>query len=116
MKELFLKDFAIVRHVQLLGVLLIGLPFAMQGLMIGQSWFLGDGVSSEHVFNALISAAYSGLLISFLPIMLVVAYSIAGERQDRTAEFMFYLPPSRAKILLSKSLVCGTWCAGSVLM
>lgn len=115
MKELLLKDSSVCRNIQLLGICLVLFPFVMHGSILGQSWLMGIAVTPDHVFQALLGSAQVSFLLSILPIALLISYLIAGERADRTAEFMAYLPPSRAKILLSKNILCGIWMVAAVL-
>ncbi len=42
---------------------------------------------------------------TILPLLLLGANAIARERSDRSAEFLAYLPPSRARIIASKAAV-----------
>lgn len=53
----------------------------------------------------LFAGSYFSLSLSQLTLALLGGNTIACERADRSAEFLAYLPPSRAKILASKALL-----------
>jgi ABC-type transport system involved in multi-copper enzyme maturation permease subunit len=69
---------------------------------------------AEHAF------AGFGVGFSILTVALLAGNAFAGERADRSAEFIRYLPLERARLLVSKLLLClGTvtvLCAGALLV
>lgn len=50
-------------------------------------------------------AALQGLIVSMLAVAFLGGNAFAGERMDRSAEFLAYLPPSRLAIMASKTLL-----------
>jgi len=54
------------------------------------------------------AAAFSGV-ITIVSFPFLGGYIVAGERRERSAEFLGYLPPKRFEILLSKFLICLGW-------
>ncbi len=58
--------------------------------------------SPKHWIESFAISSIYGLIISQLAIVLVGGNAIAGERADRSAEFLVSLPISRSKILASK--------------
>ena len=81
----------------------------MELLIIGVSCYLlpvladWNSVHREtELFDLLFKGAISGLYVTALTAAAVAGIAIAGERSDRTAEFVAMLPVSRTQICLSK--------------
>lgn len=109
LRALFWKDVRVNRLPLLVGVALLLGPYFLAA---------GVGTFSPPVGSAGASAAWGGILAlgsiyslgcSQLTLAVLAGNVIAVERADRSAEFLGYLPPSKAQILLSKSaLLIGT--------
>lgn len=105
MKSLLWKDYRVNRQLLIVGFCLLVAPYLAA---IGWIWY-DQGLTGAAPLlwaNALAFAAQASLIFSVLTILLLSGHVIAGERRDRSAEFLCYLPPSRAKILTSKAILC----------
>lgn len=106
MKQLLLKDIAICRNTILFGFLLSFLPYICYGIYMIN---LAPRNTGE-LFSMLGEFAYGGAIYSAmlncLAIGLLSASIVSTERRERTSEFLYYLPPTKVKILLSKFIVC----------
>ncbi|MEE8452208.1 MAG: ABC transporter permease [Thermoguttaceae bacterium] len=111
MKWLIWKEYRLNRLILIVGAVLliaphaIALYFAWRG--IGPP---ANGVASPLAANLLISGGYS-LVISQLMLAFLGGHAIACERADRSAEFLAYLPVSRARILAAKLTLPLFWAA-----
>lgn len=109
MFELVRKDFGMCR--MLLGgfgiaVVLPYLAFAAYGLYEMNT----SAANSLQNWGTLFSLAtvFSGVItVGSFPFL--GGYIVAGERRERCAEFLAYLPPKRSEILISKFLICLGW-------
>ncbi len=96
MRTLIWKEFRLCWPILLVGLALLALPF-------GFLWSLGElGKNSAEVAEAYSSAAVIGLALQVITLALLGGNAIAGERNDRSSEFLAYLPVSRANNLVSK--------------
>jgi ABC-type transport system involved in multi-copper enzyme maturation permease subunit len=106
MRALLWKDYRANFQVLVIGAVLLLTPYAV---VVGWIWYnvgltqAGAPVWAESLFTA----GHASLAASQLTILILAGTIIAGERRDRSAEFLAYLPPSRPVILTSKSLLCG---------
>jgi ABC-type transport system involved in multi-copper enzyme maturation permease subunit len=104
MKTLLWKDYRVNRQVLIVGFCLLVAPY-----LAAVSWIWYDrgltGAGADYWAGALAFAAQASLICSQMTLVLLAGYVIAGERRDRSAEFLAYLPPSRSAILTSKSLL-----------
>ncbi len=104
MKALFWKDCRLNLLVLVLGTGLLLGPYLGGALwQVYDLWPVLPGTTAWA--RLLFSMSYFSLGISQLTLVLVGGNAIAGERADRSAEFLAYLPPSRTLILSSKALV-----------
>ena len=104
MRTLFWKDYRVNRQVLVMGLFLLVTPYLA---VLSYLWY-SEGLigTSASVWAALLqTGARASLIFSVLTIALLGGNIIAGERRDRSAEFLAYLPPSRAAILGSKTLL-----------
>ena len=100
MMALLWKDYRVNRLVLIVGAVLLFGPYLVATVY---------ALCSERgpgTWAAILSATtdYS-LALSLLTIAMLGANAIACERADRSAEFLAYLPPSRAMIIASKSML-----------
>jgi ABC-type transport system involved in multi-copper enzyme maturation permease subunit len=104
MKWLFWKDFWHNRLVVFAGLFLLLLPYIM-AVSIG-CWERAMGAQRQISWESLfIGASIYSLILSQLSIALIGGNAIAGERIDRSADFLFSLPFDRSKLLTSKLLL-----------
>jgi ABC-type transport system involved in multi-copper enzyme maturation permease subunit len=76
------------------GAVLLLLPYLLNGFEV-----LFEGANSSKEFEGVF---ISSCLFSWLTVSLLAGNSIAGERADRSAEFIAYLPLPRWRMLVSK--------------
>lgn len=103
MKTLLWKDFSMNLPVMIAGVCAFFLPFLLV-VLIMVSIDAGDG-PLRVLAAGLGACAIVGLMFSQVLIAAFAANAIAGERSDRSAEFLFTLPVRRRQILSSKFLI-----------
>ena len=104
MKALLWKDFHVNRPILILGLSLLLAPYL---LAVGWIWYDSGLLQTSGVAWAavLTVSAQSSLIASQLTVLILGGNVIAAERRDRSAEFLCYLPPTRAAILTSKALL-----------
>ena len=98
MKTLLWREFHWNRLVVVMGAAILVLPYLFM-LIVGL-WPRKGGISLDESYFA--AAAYFSFMLSQLTIAFLGGNAFAGERADRSAEFMAYLPISRKDRLLSK--------------
>jgi hypothetical protein len=101
-------------------VLILGAALGLGPYVVGGLWALFEGgprsMTVLRLRSVLEPACAISLEASLLTLLLLGANAIARERVDRSAEFLAYLPVSRARILVSKAAVplamaSGVWAA-----
>jgi ABC-type transport system involved in multi-copper enzyme maturation permease subunit len=104
MKALFWKDC----RLNLL-ILVLGTGMLLGPHLGGVLWEIYDHwpvfPSATTWARLLFLTSYASLALSQLTLVLLGGNAIAAERADRSAEFLAYLPPSRAQIVVSKILL-----------
>ncbi|HUG92410.1 MAG TPA: ABC transporter permease subunit [Planctomycetaceae bacterium] len=105
MRALLWKDYRANQPVLFVGAVLLVAPYLV---VVGWHWSTADLLPTRAAdwAQSLFTAAHASLIASQLTIVLLAGNVIAGERRDRSAEFLAYLPPSRPAILASKSILC----------
>jgi len=102
MKWLIWKEYRLNRLILIVGAVLLVAPHAVALVLalrgVGP---VTEGGLSRLQMNLLLSAIWS-LVLSQLTLALLGGNAIAGERADRSAEFLAYLPVARARILAAK--------------
>jgi ABC-type transport system involved in multi-copper enzyme maturation permease subunit len=101
MKWLFWRDFRHNRPIVIFGLILLLLPHVL-ALYAIHCW-AADGLKRPWQ-AAFARSGFLALIASQLTVALVAGNAIAGERVDRSAEFLASLPITRRKILASKLL------------
>lgn len=102
MSWLVWKEYRLNRFIMLGAAILLLAPHATA--LVLACWGAGpatDGRASQLAVNLLASALYS-VILSQLTLALLGGNAIACEREDRSAEFLAYLPVSRTRILAGK--------------
>jgi ABC-type transport system involved in multi-copper enzyme maturation permease subunit len=97
MKWLVWKDYRLNRWIVWAAVLLLVAPHVMAAILALRGVALRMDVMKNFVFSGIYSLALLQVVIA-----LFGGNLIAGERADRSAEFMAYLPVSRGRKLVSK--------------
>ena len=108
MIELLKKDFGLCRHVLLGGVIALLVPYLaviVYTVGTGGTAALSASESIEYVSLSLLGASQTSLWLATFSIAFLGGFIIAGERRDRSAEFLAFLPPRKPAILLSKAIV-----------
>ena len=101
--KLLRKDLHINRALLLVAVLGLVLPYVLGSLI---NWYRLYRYNEGQLWSILL--AYAGLWgsgLSILTVTLLSANAVAGERAERSAEFLACVPVSRRAILASKALV-----------
>ena len=101
MKWLVWKEYRLNRVVLVVGATLLVVPHAIALVLAWREVGPSIGGASHLSANLLFSGFYS-VVLSQLTLALLGGHVIACERADRSAEFLAYLPLSRARILASK--------------
>ena len=94
MKWLLWREYRLNRLILATGAVLLLLPylFVLRAL----------GAHANYVIRELVDAAYYSLFLSQLTMALLGGSAIAGERADRSAEFIAYLPLARTRLVGAK--------------
>lgn len=101
MKALLLKDCRVNRFVLIFGVVMLFGPFAVRaGIGIYSKWRYDIALWSYADFWE--STAMISLAASMLALAMLAGNVIAAERNDRSAEFLAYLPITRGASIASK--------------
>ena len=109
MVELLKKDFGICKMAILLAASILVLPYIVNAIY--NLWLVGlEPDEIREVWGrSMLHGSQISMVLTMLSFPFLAGYIIAGERSLRTAEFLGYLPASRASILFSKFLVCASW-------
>lgn len=111
MKWLLWRDYRLNRPILITGLALLILPYAIALLIFlwpspnDGSWSREDNSGYGNTPEVLAALAMYSLGISQLTVAVLGGNAIAGERLDRSAEFMIYLPWKRAARVFSKLLL-----------
>jgi ABC-type transport system involved in multi-copper enzyme maturation permease subunit len=100
LKALFWKDYRVNRLILIVGVVLLTAPHLIAWIYVWRAQ-----PPREYVQWTLLAASAYSIVLSQLTLTLLGGHAIAAERVDRSAEFLGYLPPSRAMIITSKALL-----------
>ena len=101
MKWLLWREYRFSRLVLIAGTALLLLPYAIAGIVVCWPW-RPEEVRVPNPGEALFGAAIYSLALSQFTLALLGGNAIAGERADRSAEFLAYLPLSRQRRLAAK--------------
>jgi ABC-type transport system involved in multi-copper enzyme maturation permease subunit len=104
LRSLIWKDLRLNRMILVMGATLFLAPFVIVAAAAWKEYWPGLPPVARWPYG-LLPATLVSLGLSLLTLVTLAGNSIACERADRSAEFLAYLPPSRAAILASKVLV-----------
>ncbi len=105
LRALIWKDLRINRLPLLLGILLFVVPYVIVAVAVINMPLWNEATAASAWAVLLTSGCHFSVMCSQPTLAILSGHLIAVERGDRSAEFLGYLPPSRATILLSKWLV-----------
>jgi ABC-type transport system involved in multi-copper enzyme maturation permease subunit len=105
MKALLWKDFSMSLPVMIAGGCAFFIPFLVVVLVMVSTDINAGERPLQVLVAGLGASAIVGLMFSQVLIAAFAANAIAGERSDRSAEFLFTLPAHRWQILASKFLI-----------
>lgn len=97
MKWLFWREYRLNRPILIFGAVLLLLPYAFALIVLRWASKVGEDIP-----ELLLNAGIFSLALSQLTVALLGGNAIAGERADRSAEFMAYLPVPRGSRLIGK--------------
>jgi len=103
MTALLWKDYRLNRLVLFIGVLLLVAPFALAVGSNCYSWWRHGAFGAWP--DVLVHSGIMSLAFSLLTTGLLGGNAVAGERMDRSTEFLAYLPPTRRALVTSKALL-----------
>ena len=115
MKELILKDLELCR-----GPLIVCLgcffgPYLFWCVYMACTYGFSGNDAREIWSLGILAASTTSVTLAIVGVAILTGFVVAGERRDRSSEFLAYLPASRGRILLSKGLVCFGWIAAYLL-
>ena len=111
MIELFKKDVGLCQNVLIGGAMALLIPYVKLIIQTYSAGGLTSGESMELLSLGLMNASVPSFILALMSIAFLAGFIIAGERRDRSAEFLAYLPPKRSTILASKAILCFLWIA-----
>ncbi len=100
MKTLLWRDYRLNGQVLSVGAILLLLPYLF--VLIVFLWPKTNALEPDTIAEGVAVAAIWSIALSQLTVALLGGNAIAGERADRSAEFMAYLPVSKASRLAGK--------------
>lgn len=102
-RALLWKDYRLNRLVLFIGVLLLVGPFV---LAVGSNYYHQWRTGAICAWpDMLVHSGIMSLAFSLITIGLLGGNAVAGERTDRSTEFLAYLPPTRRRLIASKALL-----------
>jgi hypothetical protein len=105
LKALIWKDLRINRLPLLIGAFVLIVPYIVVGVAITHMPLWQEATAASAWAVLLATACYFSVMCSQPTFAILSGHIIAVERGDRSAEFLCYLPPSRAMVLFSKAVV-----------
>ncbi len=100
LKALVWKDYRVNRLILIVGLVLLIVPHLIAWVYVWR-----EQPPREYLQWTLLAASAYSIILSQVTLTLLGGNAIAAERVDRSAEFLGYLPPSRAMIIASKALL-----------
>jgi ABC-type transport system involved in multi-copper enzyme maturation permease subunit len=109
LRTLIWKDIRSNRFCFLLAAALMVATYCMAGVSVS----LDESIASQPLGRRLASILAGGSLMAYavaqLSLAVLAGNLVAGERTNRSAEFLAYLPPSRGMVLSAKAIALGGW-------
>src|SRR5581483_10987631 len=105
LKALMWKDLRINRLPLWIGGIVLVAPYLLVGIAVMQMPLWQEATVASAWAVLLTTGCHFSVMCSQPTLAMLSGNSIAVERGDRSAEFLSYLPPSRAMVLLSKAMV-----------
>jgi hypothetical protein len=105
LKALLWKDVRINRLPLLIGAFVLLVPYIVVGVAVTHMPLWEEATAASAWAVLLATGCHFSLMCSQPTFAILSGHTIAVERGDRSAEFLCYLPPSRAMVLFSKALV-----------
>ena len=109
MLELIRKDVGQCRNVLFGCLIALFAPYVAAVSNTLSTSGLTPGQTFEHFCLGLLQAAVWGFLLSIVSVAFLAGFIVAGERRDRSAEFLAFLPPTKWMVISSKAIVCFGW-------
>ena len=112
------KDFRLVRLILglSLAALITAVPFNIALIFLFRPDVLSDISPMVLVAGSFEGATAFLPVVCYIAVILTAGSILAGERQERTADFLATLPPSRTKTILSKGIVVASTIAAWTLI
>lgn len=104
MLALLRKDCRVNRMVLILGLMILAGPLLF-GVLMNLYGLARYGVLGWPWPNLIVTTGVVSVSLSLLTITMLGGNAVAGERMDRSAEFLAYLPPSRGQVIASKAVL-----------
>jgi ABC-type transport system involved in multi-copper enzyme maturation permease subunit len=105
MKALLWKDYRLNRAILIVGLILVAGPYLLGiGLAVAPDW-QPNRPALERCGNGLLLASVLSIGLAPVPLVILAGHAFAGERSDRSAEFLATLPPPRTWLLASKAAI-----------
>lgn len=105
LKALIWKDLRINRLPLLIGAFVLLVPYIVVGVAVTHMPLWQEATAASAWAVLLATACHFSVMCSQPTLAILSGHIIAVERGDRSAEFLCYLPPSRAMVLISKAVV-----------
>ena len=106
MKALLWKDCRVNQFVLIAGTVILLLPYLVCLIFITfTQWYWPVDQMRHWNYETVTVCGSISLMLSMVTIAMLGGNAMAAERADRSAEFLFYLPPSRRSLIASKIIL-----------
>jgi hypothetical protein len=105
MRALVRKDFRINWIPIMIGILCTLAPYAIVAIAVTHMPLWQEATTASAWAVLLVTGCHFSVMSFQAAFAMLCGHAIAAERGDRSIEFLWYLPPSRWQILLSKAVV-----------
>lgn len=105
LRALLWKDLRVNRLPLFIGVVLFLVPHGIVAAAVAHMPLWTEARPASALAVLLGTSSYFSIMCSQAALAMLSGHVIAAERGDRSAEFLAYLPPTRAQVLLSKAAV-----------
>lgn len=116
MNWLIWKEYRLNRAILIFAALVVLAPHVVA---LVSAWY--NEWPAAKVLYSLVGSGFFGLAFGQVVLALLGGYAFAGERQDRSAEFLAYLPVPKAKTVAGKAILAvavtaGIWAVNGAVM